>query len=685
MTTPPAPGLPLACADGSIVGAARRREFTAPSVVRPLVLAAYAEVLRTWSGTARFAIRVRGTRADSLAIAEDAPTFGERLAALRSAACGDGAFPVTYTETVDGDLPADVTVELRITDVGDELRCVWLSRDDVFPPRVAEDMCHALGGLLGTLSADSTDRARFDLLPDWQLEVMARAQDTAGPAPGGLLHEAAAEHVRTRPDAPAVLTAGRQLTYREFGSRVNQIGRRLRELGVRPNRLVAVVMDKGWEQIVGVHGVLTAGGAYLPVDAHTPAERLAVILERGEVEIVLTQSTVDERTRWPAGVRTLCVDRDFDGLDDTPLPSVASPEDLAYVIFTSGSTGVPKGVMVEHHSAVNLVTESNRAFGIGQDDRCLALSGLHFDLSVYDAFGLLSAGGAVVVPDPSPKPDPGHWSTLMERFDVTFWNSVPALMEMLVLYLELTRREQRVRSLRNAVLGGDWIPVALPPRITAICPDIRLYSIGGPAEAVVWAARYPIERVDPAWTSIPYGRGVTNQELHILDEQLRPCPVWVAGEMYVISDVGLARGYWRDEERTARQFVVLPSGRRGYATGDLGRFLPDGELEFLGRKDFQVKIQGVRIELGDIEAAICAHPGVTAAVVVASGRPRELPVLRAYVVLADPHAAVDVPGLREFLAAKLPAYMVPNMITLLDALPLTGNGKVDRRALAAGV
>jgi amino acid adenylation domain-containing protein len=686
MVTPPAPGLPLAAANEPAGGGVHRREFPAPAAAGSLALAVYAEVLRAWSGTAWFGIRVRAAEGvDSLAVAVDEATFSERLSALRTLpAPPDGEFPITYAENVTGALPADVNLELRLTDLGGDLRCEWHSRDDAFPRRMAEDMFEAFRGLLGVLAAGSSRTSRrFDLLPRWQQDVIAQAQDTAVPVPGGLLHTAAAEQALLCPDAPAVLTAERQLTYREFGRRVNQIGRTLRDLGVRPNQLVAVVMDKGWEQIVAAHGVLTAGAAYLPVDAATPAERLRVILAHGEVGIVLTQSAVEDRVEWPAEVQRLCVDRDFDDADGAPLTSVATPDDLAYVIFTSGSTGMPKGVMVEHRAAVNHIAESNRTYGIGRDDRCLAVSGLHFDLSVYDTFGPLSAGGAVVVPNPSPKPDPGHWSQLLDRHGVTLWNSVPALMEMLVLYLEVTRCQAQARSLRTVMLGGDWIPVSLPSRISELCPDARQYSIGGPAETVVWSVRYPIERVDPAWTSIPYGRGVANQEYHVLDEERRPCPVWVPGEMYVVSDVGLARGYWRDEERTTRQFVTLPTGRRAYATGDMGRFLPSGDLEFLGRKDFQVKIQGVRIELGDIEAAIGTHPAVIAAVVVATGKPRELPILRAYVVLAGPDTEPDADGLREFLAAKLPKAMVPNVITLLDALPLTGNGKVDRRALTA--
>ncbi|MFC8006996.1 amino acid adenylation domain-containing protein [Streptomyces olivaceus] len=644
-----------------------------------MAVAAFAEVLHAWSRSPRFSVRLPG---DTALVFSDQGDFAERLASVhaqlelgeRPAAGGDLPVSVAFEA---GLVPDGVDLELRL--VRD--RCEWHSRDTAFPAGLVDDMFEAFGRLLAELRDpdDVASRTRFDLLPQWQLDRRAQVNDTAAPAPGGLLHTAVAEHAQLRPDAPAVITAHRRLTYREFTSRVNQVGRKLRELGVRPNQLVAVAMEKGWEQIVAVHGVLAAGAAYLPVDVTLPTERMHVVLERGEVAHVLTQAVVDERLNWPEQVNRLRVDTDFDGLDDTVLEPVAAPTDLAYVIFTSGSTGVPKGVMVDHRGALNTIADINRRFGIGPEDRVIAISGLQFDLSVFDSFGLLSMGGAVVVPDPSPKPDPAHWTGLIADHGVTFWHSVPSLLEMLVLYTEVTRHPDRLRSLRLALIGGDWIPVALPDRLRALIGDVEVVSGGGPAEACVWSTLYPIGEVDPSWPSIPYGTALTNQQVHVLDEELRPCPVWVPGEMYLVSDIGLAHGYWRDAERTARQFVVLSSGRRAYATGDLGRFLPDGNVELLGRKDFQVKIQGVRIELGDIESAITGHPAVHTAVVVAAPAGQGIPVLRAYLVARD--GGVDVGQLREFLEAKLPKYMVPAGFTVLDALPLTGNGKVNRRAL----
>ncbi len=358
--------------------------------------------------------------------------------------------------------------------------------------------------------------------------------------------------------------------------------------------------------------------------------------------------------------------------------SLPDPQDLAYVIFTSGSTGLPKGVMIDHRGAVNTVLDVNRRFDVGPRDRVLALSALSFDLSVYDIFGLLAAGGAIVVPEHDRRLDPAHWLELVNTCQVTMWNSVPALMELLVDNAAATG--STLPHLRVVLMSGDWIPVTLPDRIREVAPQASITSLGGATEASIWSICYPIERVDPEWTSIPYGKPMTNQAFHVLNHALEPCPVWVTGELY-IGGVGLALGYWRDEEKTRAAFIVHPqTGERLYRTGDLGRLLPDGNIEFLGRDDFQVKIQGHRIELGEIEAALVEHPAVKEAVVAAIGANREDKHLAAYYVV---HAGniVDSFDLRRFLADRLPEYMVPHIYHELAELPLTANGKVDRGSL----
>jgi amino acid adenylation domain-containing protein len=429
-----------------------------------------------------------------------------------------------------------------------------------------------------------------------------------------------------------VISANKTLTYEELYKRSVQIGRQLRDLGASPNKLVAVVMEKGWEQVVAVLGILESGAAYLPIDPDLPKERLWYLLKHGGVEFVLTQPLIDEQTIWPEGIQRLYVDNEFPiNADEYSSTPVQKPQDLAYVIYTSGSTGFPKGVMIDHRGAVNTIIDINNRFGIGPKDRVMALSSLSFDLSVYDIFGTLAAGGTIVIPNPSLTRDPSHWAKLIVQEQVTVWNSVPALMEMLVEYTE-GRSEHLPGSLRLVMLSGDWIPIDLPDRIRSLSENVHINSLGGATEASIWSITYPINAVDSTWKSIPYGKPMMNQKFHVLNDRLDPCPVWARGQLFIGGD-GLARGYWRDEEKTNASFIKhYETGERLYRTGDLGRYLPDGNIEFLGREDFQVKVQGNRIELGEIEAALMQFPKVQAAVVTVIGEQHGSKSLVAYVV-----------------------------------------------------
>ncbi len=513
-------------------------------------------------------------------------------------------------------------------------------------------------------------------------DVQAIANGIEAPIPDVLLHELFAQKVALRSQQAAAIARDRTLTYEELYLRSNQVAHRLRKLGARPNQLVAVVMEKGWEQIVAVLGILASGAAYLPVDAALPKERLWYLLENGEVEIVLTQSQLNQRLEWPENVRRICLDTDeLVAESSEALESVQEPEDLAYVIYTSGSTGLPKGVAIAHRGAVNAIAQTNQVFNVTECDRAIAVTALHHDMSVYDIFGILAAGGAIVIPDAAQRLDPAHWTQLMVKERVTIWNSVPPMMEMLLDYAA-GRSEVLPECLRWAFLGGDWIPVTLPERLRAIARECRVVSVGGPTETTLWNIWYPVETVDPSWKSIPYGSPIANTRYYILNERLEDCPVWVAGEM-CCAGVGLTKGYWRNEEKTRASFLTHPvTGERLYRTGDLGRFLPDGNIEFLGREDFRIKIRGYRIEAGEIEAALNQHPAVRSCVVTAFGEDRSQKRLVAYVV-PQQNAAPETCELRQFLSQKLPEYMLPSAFVMLEALPLSANGKVDHKALPA--
>jgi amino acid adenylation domain-containing protein len=516
-----------------------------------------------------------------------------------------------------------LSLESLVLEYGGGLNLTWDTVDEAFPAGVLDDMFAAYRDLVLRLAAqdEAWQATETVSLPAAQAQAREQVNRTAGPQPRELLHRLGTALRERRPD-PAVITGNRVLSYAELDRLACRLGRGLRAEGAAVNRLVAVVMDKGWEQVAAVLGILHSGAAYLPIDAGLPPERIRRLLALGEVELVLSQKAVLDRLDWPDNVNVFAVDDDglWADYDDSPPVPAQTSEDLAYVIFTSGSTGEPKGVMIDHRGAANTTLDINSRFGIGPDDRVLALSSLSFDLSVWDIFGMLAAGGAVVLPEPDAGRDPERWSQLVRQHRVTVWNTVPALMQMYVSYCEAQPTLDAIAGLRLVLMSGDWIEVTLPDRIRAqqAC-EIELISMGGATEASIWSVYHRIGEHDPSWKSVPYGTPLRNQTLHVLDEFGRRRPDWVTGRLY-IGGIGVARGYWGDAAKTAQRFVQdQRSGERLYDTGELARYHPGGVLEFLGRDDGQVKVNGYRIELGEIEHALAAHPAVDRAVALADG------------------------------------------------------------------
>uniref|UniRef100_A0A173H0U4 L-cysteine--[L-cysteinyl-carrier protein] ligase n=1 Tax=Polyangium spumosum TaxID=889282 RepID=A0A173H0U4_9BACT len=572
-----------------------------------------------------------------------------------------------------------VWLDHQVFELRGELQINWDVVAGLFPAGMIDVMIDAYLDLIRALAERDEAWTAPDLLatPRRERERFAAINATAGATGDGLLHDLIEAQAGRCPDALAVVDAERRLTYRELLSLGRRLGRELRAHEVARDELVAIVMDKGWEQVVGALGVLHGGGAYLPIAAELPEARRDELLSQGGVRIVLTQRR-HAASAWPAGVTVIVIGEGepWTAHDDGPLAPLRAPADLAYVIFTSGSTGRPKGVAIEHRSALNTILDVNEQYAVGPADRVFGLSSLSFDLSVWDVFGVLGAGGTLVLPEPGALRDPERWLSWLRDEGVTIWNSVPALLEMLVEHAEALPG-----TLRLALLSGDWIPVTLPDRVRARAPGCRVVSLGGATEASIWSIWYPIDRVDPSWVSIPYGRPMRNQTFHVLDERLHPRPVGVAGELY-IGGIGLARGYYGDPAQTAERFVTHPmTGERLYRTGDLGRWQPEGTIEFLGRQDHQVKIGGYRIELGEIEHHLLQHPQIRRALVDARGD-RHARRLVAYVEPGDEQRLVPE-AVQRWLAERLPGYMVPAQLQVLSALPLTSNGKVDRAALAA--
>ena len=434
--------------------------------------------------------------------------------------------------------------------------------------------------------------------------------------------------------------------------------------------------------IVALLAVLKTGSAYVLMDPSYPAERLGFMLEDARIAVLVTEQSSHARITHGA-IPTVCVDSESHYISEhsATAPSVVvSDEHLAYVIYTSGTTGRPKGVMVRHAGIVNNLLDLNRRFGVGPSDRILALSSFSFDMCVYETFGILVAGGTVIVPDRSGLRDPACWCECISKYRVTIWNSAPALLEMLVLHGSCTS-SLSFPTLRLAILGGDWVAVSLPDRLAQLATSVKVVVLGGATEASIHSIVYPIERTDPAWVSIPYGRPMANQRAYLLDPALQPVPVGVVGELYLGGN-GLARGYFARPSLTAEKFIPDPyssvAGARIYRTGDLARYCNDGTIILIGRIDHQVKIRGHRIELGEIEAVLKDHQSVKQAIVTA--RPDVTGEKRLVAYLLCESTAMPVDWV-EHARTCLPSYMVPSQFVLLDQLPLSPNGKLDRSAL----
>jgi amino acid adenylation domain-containing protein len=524
-----------------------------------------------------------------------------------------------------------------------------------------------------------TEAERNQLLVEWN--------DTETDFPrDACLHQLFERQVEQRPNEIAVLFKNGQLTYGELNQRANQLAHYLRNLGVGPDVPVGICVERSVEMVLGILGILKAGGAYVPLDPTYPGERLSFMLKDSGTSVLVTQQRLLEKLpEHEAKIVSLDADWKTIARGSTENPAVAViPDNLAYVIYTSGSTGIPKGIAIRHRGVVNNIVDLNRRFSVGAEDRVLALSSLSFDMCVYEVLGTLESGGAIVLPDAAAQRDPAHWAELVVQHKVTIWNSAPSLLEIFVEYVR-DRPQLQPGSLRLALLGGDWVPVSLPDQLRSLAKGVEVTVMGGATEASIHSTIYEVKERDLTWKSIPYGRPMANQRAYILDSQSQLVPVGVPGELH-LGGVGLAWGYFNRPDLTAEKFVPNPfrpeAGDRLYKTGDLARWMADGNIELLGRMDFQVKIRGHRIELGEIIARLRNYRGVEGAVAVIREDEPGKKRLVAYVVLAG-DSAPRVPDLRNFLTKTLPEYMVPSAFIILDALPLSPNGKVDRRALPA--
>jgi len=513
----------------------------------------------------------------------------------------------------------------------------------------------------------TTEEERRTILVEWN------ATEVDYPA-NVCLHELIEAQVKRTPDAIAVIFENKKLTYQELNGRANKLAHELRALGVQPETLVGICVERSLEMVIGLLAILKAGGAYVPFDPGYPKERLEFMLTDAKTPVLLAQSHLF--ARLPAhSARVICLDEYCGASDDNPACGV-KPENPAYVIYTSGSTGQPKGAINTHRGICNRLLWMQDAYRLTGADRILQKTPFTFDVSVWEFFWPLMNGSLLVGAKPDLHGDSGYLIRTIRSQGITTMHFVPSMLSAF-----LTDRDAvKCTSLKRVICSGEALPLETQRHFFQVFPNTELHNLYGPTEASVDVTFWKCEQ-DLRGYTVPIGRPVANTQIYILDPAMQPVPVGVAGELH-IGGVQLARGYLSRPELTAEKFVPNPFGKgRLYKSGDLARFRADGNIEFIGRIDHQVKIRGIRIELDEIESALARHPGVRQCVVIAREDRIGDKRLVAYCALDTTYA--DATELASVLRRVLPEYMIPSAFVMLDSLPLTANGKIDRRALPA--
>ena len=590
---------------------------------------------------------------------------------------------------------AQFDLTLAMAETGVEMAASLEYNTDLFAAATIERLAVHLQTLLGGIVAAPTARvSQLRLLDEQERRLLSEWNRTRAEFPSErCLHELVEEQVERSPEAIAVVFEQGQLTYAELNARANQLAHYLRKLGVGPEVRVGICLERSIEMVVGLLGILKAGGAYVPLDPDYPSERLAFMLSDGDVRVLITEQSLLHKL--PPALES--IEEDFSAGSLLPLRlrvhrSVSrkdakiakhakiEPTNLAYVIYTSGSTGRPKGVMNTHRALCNRLHWMQQTYNLTNSDSVLQKTPFSFDVSVWEFFWPLMTGARLVLAPPGAHRDSGSLIRLIEEWRITVMHFVPAMLQ---LWLDQPGLE-KCRSLRMVLCSGEALPFELQERFFSRLPA-ELYNLYGPTETAIdvtfWKCLPESKR-----RVVPIGHAIANTQIHILDRQLQTVPINVPGELH-IAGVGLARGYLYRPDLTAEKFIPNPfgkeAGERLYRTGDLGRYLADGQIEFLGRLDHQVKLRGFRIELGEIEAFLSQHEAVRETVVIARENPGGERQLVAYVIPPQSGPTPSASVLRAFLKEKLPDYMLPASFVVLDALPLTASGKVDRRALPA--
>lgn len=595
------------------------------------------------------------------------------------------SYPVVFTSNISGGKESDVLLEALGTrgfnisqtpqvwldnqvheDKGD-LVIHWDSVDELFPENFVEDMLNAYGRMLTQLAVSDAcwQQTAFDCLPQRTMVTLDAMNATSAPCSTHNLWSLFVKQYNSAPDSIAIITPTEQISYGELGARAAGFARELTKHGAVQKTLVGISLPKGIDQVAAALGTQAIGAVFVPIDHEQPAVRKQTIAQESMLSLVIACESFDPAITHIAPSSATSSVEQYDG--------PTSVDNLAYIIFTSGSTGKPKGVSITHKAAVNTLLDINNRYSITSKDVVFGVSRLTFDLAIYDIFGAFAVGATLVLPEDSRQKDPAHWIDCLTVNKCTVWNSAPALMQLAIQYAETT--EQTFPALCLAMLSGDKIAPDLPQRLHAIAPNVTPQSLGGATEASIWSICYPIGSHKPEHGPVPYGCPMTNQQWYVLDSALNPCPEHVIGDLY-IGGVGLAQGYYGRDDLTEKAFIIHPAtGERIYRTGDMGTLNPQGHLTIIGRRDFQVKIRGHRVEPSEIEHVLSKHADVSHVVVLPITGQNGM-TLAAY--FSGPASKQE---LTAYATEQLPRYMVPAHYVVMDVFPMTPSGKVDRKKL----
>ncbi|NET71698.1 MAG: amino acid adenylation domain-containing protein, partial [Sphaerospermopsis sp. SIO1G2] len=603
--------------------------------------------------------------------------------------------PMSFTEWTGLNVTPEVIdsptskfdLSLLMENTGTEMVGVWEYSTDLFDRSTIERMMgHFITLLTAIVESPQTRINELPILTTTEKQRLLNSQNNIQEyGAEKCIHQLFTEQVEQTPDTVAVVFANQQLTYQELNNKANQVAHYLRSLGVGADVLVGIAVERSVEMLVGILGILKAGGAYVPLDPDYPRDRLEYMLSDSQVSILLTQEKCLESLP-PHNAQVICLDRDWEDIatasQENPVINNTSAN-LAYIIYTSGSTGKPKGTLINHSNVVRLFAATDAWYQFNQNDVWTMFHSYAFDFSVWEIWGALLYGGKLVIVPYMVTRSPESFYELLSQERVTVLNQTPSAFRQLI-QAEASTTAKKIH-LRYVIFGGEALEIqSLQPWFAQHGDQVpQLVNMYGITETTVHVTYRPLSKADLNSPASVIGCPIPDLQVYVLDENLQPVPVGITGEMYV-GGAGVARGYLNRPDLTEQRFIPNPfrAGTKLYRTGDLARFLANGELEYLGRIDNQVKLRGFRIELGEIEATLAAHPDIWEAVVVVREDEPGNKRLVAYVV-SNTGITPSSAELRQFLGEQLPSYMIPSLFVSLQSLPLTSNGKIDRRALPA--